>query len=354
MSTGSNRRDPRHYRGCLLGGAVGDALGAPVEFLTLAGIRAAYGPGGITDFDGTRGQIGEITDDTQMTLFTAEGLLRANSRWHERGICHPPGVVYGAYLRWLHTQGVKIPSDRGRARLDGWLVHVPELHARRAPGNTCLSALRSGRMGSVEAPVNDSKGCGGVMRAAPVGLIAHEGTVFDLGCETAAITHGHPSGYLAAGSLASIIHEITEGRSLEDAIGRALAILEERPGSEECSRAIESAVDAAHAGSTSAGRVERLGAGWVAEEALAIALYCALVAGDDLAAGVRLAVNHSGDSDSTGAITGNLLGALLGEGAIPPEWLERLELRDVIAQVAEDLCAGWRDDDAWLERYPPR
>lgn len=352
MTTSTTRRTPAHYRGCLLGGAVGDALGAPVEFLDLAAIRATYGPDGIADFDEEYGRVGAITDDTQMTLFTAEGLLRALARWSDRGIWNPAAVVHRAYLRWLHTQGMEPLDLLGSDPVDGWLVQVPELHARRGPGHTCLSALRSGLMGTIERPINDSKGCGGIMRAAPVGLVANEANVFRLGCETAAITHGHPSGYLAAGCLAAIIHGIVEGRSLGDAVNDALDVVATHPGSDECVRALQAAIRAARTTAPSAETVERLGAGWVAEEALAIAVYCALVAGDDFAAGVRLAVNHSGDSDSTGAITGNILGALLGEDAIPARWRERVELRDTILQLADDLFAGWSGDIEWMDRYP--
>jgi ADP-ribosylglycohydrolase len=72
-------------RGCLLGGAVGDALGAPVEFLSLQEIRDKFGPAGIHDYARAYGRRGAIADDTQMTLFTAEGLLRATMRWLDRG-----------------------------------------------------------------------------------------------------------------------------------------------------------------------------------------------------------------------------------------------------------------------------
>src|SRR3954447_19198113 len=82
-------------RGCLLGGAAGDALGAPVEFLSLEETRSRVGPRGP---DEPR----PVTDDTQMTLFTAEGLMRAHNRGVSKGICDVPGVVWGAYLRWLH------------------------------------------------------------------------------------------------------------------------------------------------------------------------------------------------------------------------------------------------------------
>lgn len=341
--------------GCLLGGAVGDALGAPVEFLSLPEIRHVYGPDGIVELDAAYGRVGAITDDTQMTLFTAEGLLRAICREQERGECQPASVVHHAYVRWLHTQGERsashwVESWKG-GKPDGWLTQVRALHSRRGPGTTCLMALWGGEMGTPTNPLNHSKGCGGVMRIAPVGLIQPAGA-FELGCEIAAITHGHPSGYLAAGCMAHIVARITEGATLQDAVLDALERLERERGHEECSRAIRMALRAADAGSPSADIVESLGGGWVAEEALAIAIYCALVAEDDFERAIRLAVNHSGDSDSTGAITGNLLGTLLGVRAIPERWLAELELRKEIATLAEDLCIGYREGKEWRRRYP--
>lgn len=329
------RRSLEHFTGCLLGGAVGDALGAPVEFISsLAGIRARFGPGGARDFVSAYGRPGMITDDTQMTLFTAEGLLEAGGR--ERGTATDDAVVavYHAYLRWLETQEGRAPYPCPEAR-GGRLLAIPAMHAARAPGNTCLSALRSGRMGSVEKPVNNSKGCGGVMRAAPAGLVGWPDP-FRLGCAVAAITHGNPSGYLAAGFLASLIAELVQGSNLETAIEHAREALIAWPGHEECLAAVDTAVELARNTSPSAGNVERLGEGWVAEEALAISLYCALVA-PNFEEGVVLAVNHRGDSDSTGAITGNILGLIHGVDAIPRRWLEGLELREVIEETARQL-----------------
>ena len=111
------------------------------------------------------------------------------------------------------------PNTGGTAQMDGWLIGVESLHARRAPGNTCLSALRGATMGTVDRPLNNSKGCGGVMRVAPIGLAARdEEAAFALGCEAAAITHGHPSGYYSAGCFAAVIQSLTEGRTLPDAV----------------------------------------------------------------------------------------------------------------------------------------
>jgi len=90
--------------GCLLGGAVGDALGAPVEFLTLADIRREFGPDGIQDYASRFDRKGAFTDDTEMTLWTAEGLIRADNRGREKGIGDPPGVIWWGLQRWLWTQ----------------------------------------------------------------------------------------------------------------------------------------------------------------------------------------------------------------------------------------------------------
>lgn len=347
--TQGTRRRKEFYRGCLLGGAVGDALGAPVEFMKLEEIRSRYGPHGITEFSSVYGKLGAITDDTQMTLFTAEGLLRAKCRASHKGVCSIESVVHHAYLRWLRTQGGQ-PSKELEPP-DGWLFGVRELHACRAPGNTCLSALSAPEPGTREEPRNDSKGCGGVMRMAPAGLV-QDADSFELGCDLAALTHGHPSGYLAAGAFAAIIRELIEGRSLLEAVETAMARLATCRSHEECTAALRAALAQWNAGSPSAERMGRLGKGWVAEEALAIGVYCALAAGDDFSAGVRLAVNHGGDSDSTGAIAGNLLGAAHGVEAIPRRWLDKLELREEIEAVADDMLTWFRDDEAWWRRYP--
>jgi ADP-ribosylglycohydrolase len=359
-------------RGCLLGGAIGDALGSPVEFMSLGEIRRQYGADGVTKLAPTASKEAEITDDTQMTLFTAEGILRSTTRHMEHAEDNKPqaaewdgehrphsSVMWYAYRRWLHTQrgqrhaaslidGLDTPGD------PGWLVQVKDLHARRAPGNTCLSALRSSSepAGSVERPLNDSKGCGGVMRVSPIGLIPCEDP-FGYAVMAAALTHGHPSGYLPAGVYAEILaHLLFDQVPLSEAVSRAMGRLAKERGHEETSRALGRAIRLANQpGRATAERIEELGQGWTGEEALAIGLYCALVA-NSFEHGVCLAVNHSGDSDSTASIAGAILGLQCGEHGLPTEWLARLELREVIGAVADDLFIGYQDGDAWRERYP--
>ena len=332
-----------HFEGCLLGGAVGDALGAPVEFMALKEIIARFGPGGIRDFAPAYGKVGAVTDDTQMTLFTAEGLILSRTRKSEKSI--PAATldsVYQAYLRWLSTQdaslaGTMVKQHGTCSMLDGILIGFRELHARRAPGNACLSSLESNAMGTRQNPINNSKGCGGVMRIAPVGLVEPFERVFDTACEIAAITHGHPTGYLAAGCMAMIVQQIISGRDLRAAVEKATHALKKYAHHQECKQSLALALDAYERRPVAFETVASFGQGWVAEEALAISVYCALAAGNEFEKGIALAVNHGGDSDSTGAITGNLLGALLGRTAIPEKYLNNLELAHLIAEIAGDL-----------------
>lgn len=348
------------FRGCLLGGAVGDALGAAVEFDSIERIRERFGPGGITEPAEAFGRVGAITDDTQMALFTADGLLRAYVRGSLRGIWHPPSMVDQSYGHWMLTQGEECPRWQLKPPAAGGLPALPELNHRRAPGNTCLSAMRAPDMGTMEEPINDSKGCGAVMRVAPVGLTGRViDDVFHTGCEVGALTHGHPSGYLTAGALAEIIARLCAGGSLDAALESAEGRLKECRRHEETVTALKAARRLAHSSfQPSPDVVTTLGQGWVGEEALAIAVYCALVA-DDFAHGVRLAVNHSGDSDSTAAIAGNILGALLGYEAIPDAWLEILEARAILERMADMMIYVYGrqkppdpEFEAWIENYP--
>lgn len=358
------------FRGCLLGGAVGDALGAPVEFMSRTAILKRFGEAGIRDLVPAYGRVGAITDDTQMALFTAEGMLRSLVRGSVRGLCHPPGVIAYAYQRWLHTQGFAHPLQEHC--LNGWLIENRELFARRAPGNTCLSALQAMRSAG-EPAQNNSKGCGGVMRVAPVGMmlaalssndVVPEDDLqqsFTLGCEAAGITHGHPTGQRASGAFAAIVYLLLKGKSLWEASDAALRLLANKPDHGETTAAIRHALELASSQPRSDEAIRVLGQGWIAEEALAIGLYCALCA-PDFESGVVMAVNHEGDSDSTGLIAGHLLGAIHGVSAIPKRWLEPLELRTVLEEVADDLatCGLWVLDDEdygdeqnyYCARYP--
>lgn len=351
------------YRGCLLGGAVGDALGYAVEFRNEQELFQRYGQRGITEYE-LVGGVAPISDDTQMTLFTANGLLLASARG---GAGDYLSLIACCYRDWLKTQGTEqfgfTPPDYA------WLNHLPAMNHSREPGRTCLQALMHDDLGSVAEPKNNSKGYGGVMRVAPIGLYLEDGArspddIDRLGAEAAALTHGHELGYLPAAMLVHIIHMLAHTSAsvwdaVEDAKAAMLRQWKDAVHLPELLTLIDRAVQLTRDPSVSElDAIRTLGEGWVAEETLAIAVYCALRHETDFEKAILAAVNHGGDSDSTGAVTGNILGAHLGVSAIPEKFLTHLELRDAILEVADDLffdCPIPGGDSAriatWEQKY---
>ena len=391
-----------NFTGCLVGGAIGDALGYFVEFDSAEEIFQKYGEDGLSDFSQEDRDV-YISDDTQMTLFTANGLLYYASLGAAAGDT-AVSCLYEAYVDWLRTQQresadtVSVPEVRSIS----WILNLEELHHRRGPGNTCLSALGSGAAGTTEDPINNSKGCGGIMRSAPIGLFVESPVqAARLAAEASALTHGHPLGFIPSAAYAFLINRLVYSEdSFEDILSacadmlikeygqypetlRVLELLtkavslalEERAS--EYSAPSRSGIAAVRAGGDpvylapprkkysqvdmkkEAAQLEKIGAGWVAEETLAIAVYCCLRYGDDFETAVRVAANHSGDSDSTASLVGALIGAVIGNSNMPTKYVMLLELYDVISEIAQDLYDGCSasatvtraDDSEWLDKY---
>jgi len=173
-----------------------------------------------------------------------------------------------------------------------------------------------------------------------------------MAAEFAALTHGHPSGYLSAGALAYMIASIIEGQDIETAVKNTLTELETHDNHKECTQRLKQALELSKSGLSDIEAISQLGEGWVGEEALGISAYCALKYQDDFEKALIAAVNHNGDSDSTGAITGNILGACLGLSKIPADWVEKVELREVLLQIADDLLIEHQEGQEWWDRYP--
>ncbi|GAB3231508.1 ADP-ribosylglycohydrolase family protein [Glycomyces halotolerans] len=306
--------------GCLIGGAVGDALGYQVEFDPWPQIEREWGPDGVTEL-----RYSHVTDDTQMTLFTAEGLLEAADGDEFASIRR-------AYLRWYDTQTKPMPPMGARG-----LAAEPWLYMRRAPGSACLAGLAQGGEPGVNA---DSKGCGTVMRSAPFGLLASSpARAYALASECSAITHGHPTAASAAGAFAMTVSHLLRGESPQKAVSHTMLHLRRSLEASETADALQRAYELS--GNTVPGpnTCAPLGEGWIAEEALAIAVYC-LLGTDDVRESLVAAVSHGGDSDSTGAILGNLLGAAYGHDALPAEWASQVEGRETIERLAGRIDAS--------------
>ena len=332
-------------RGSLLGGAVGDALGYQIEFQR--NIRDKQ----VTGFLSGRGL---ISDDTQMTLFTANGLLYAHTR---NNMIHRIDSIYEAYLDWLDTQNNK-DMHKGKC----WIKYIPELRVCRAPGNTCLSALESRKKGTLDEPINNSKGCGGIMRVAPIGLYYRDSLEAGrLAAEASAITHGHPLGIIPAyflGTLLSII--MKEDISLRSAIDKTIDQYNDNfniygaQNKEIFMYLIDKAIELSEQDLVDIDAIKELGEGWVAEETLAIAIYSCLKYPNSFKDAVICSINHDGDSDSTGSVTGNIMGAYLGMNAIPKDYLNQLELYDVILEIADDLSVDaslQSNNQEWIDKY---
>ena len=302
------------YEGCMVGLAVGDALGFPTEFMRLSGIRAKWGREGVTDFEACGGHPpGTYSDDTQMSLAVARALLQAGSRSLDELL-----AAVGAEF----VAGADSPDNN------------------RAPGGTCMHAchLLASGVPWREAGRNDSKGCGTAMRSAPVGLYCHGDwqRLVEVASAVSLITHGHPcatAGSVATAARMSMALNGMEPRerveSLWDLVSSIssefVSVVRRVPGllDQEPDRA----------------RVE-LGEGWVAEEAVAPALYCFLRKPDGFSSTVLTGANSEGDSDSIACLAGAISGAYNGRETLPARWRQQVEDAPDVRAVAEELSSA--------------
>ena len=386
------KRVPDSIRGCLMAGAAGDALGYEVEFMSRRSILSRFGENGITKFAFDRNGKALISDDTQMTLFTANGMLMGLTRGYMRGIGgRPEKYVDIAYLDWYYTQTGKKREMLIDDWHPTWLRDLPEMAHLRAPGNTCLSACESLFRG--EKVQNNSKGCGGIMRVAPMALLdagyasRNENSysieeLAEAGGEIAEVTHKHPLGFLPASLLTVLLYKVIPmtAKQVQEEIDSIVAdtvnILDRiYQGKYDADKRYlkeltMKAVQLAHTDISDADAIRQLGEGWVAEETWAIALYCAIRHIDSVEDAIIASVNHDGDSDSTGSVCGNIMGAIYGYEHIKernifcPEgekFENVLELSEIILALADDLSTGCiiseydtidtPEKRQWYERY---
>ena len=298
----------------LFGLALGDALGWPVEFTDLTAIKQRYGAAGIQEPPTPA----EYTDDTQMTLALAEGLLDA-------GLNAPVDEI----------------MDAIGARFVTWLELQSDSRHRRAPGNTCLIGMKrySAEPNWRTSGEPNSKGCGSAMRVAPLGYFyQHEPErLREISIASSLITHGHPAALAASAGAAYAVKLALDGVH-PDQLPRQIAAFTDGM-SDDFTRALHRVghvigwVNDEHG-------LAHLGEGWIAEEAVALAVFCTIRYPDDYTNGVRRGANLTGDSDSVASIAGGILGARLGLDAIPAEWRARCENAAYLQELAERMTAA--------------
>jgi ADP-ribosylglycohydrolase len=149
-----------------------------------------------------------------------------------------------------------------------------------------------------------------------------------------------------------MIAESIEGQSIIAATFNTIEKLSKEKGSLECISKLEEAISLSQSDLSDNDAISMIGEGWIGEEALGISVFCAMRYQNDFRQALIAAVNHSGDSDSTGSITGNILGAYSGIDCIPKEWFQNTELTEEIVQLANDLHRVYEDSSEWWRKYP--
>lgn len=344
----NSKHNENHYIGCMVGTAIGDAFGAPIEFLKLSKIKKLYGAEGLTYLTPSRTGKISFTDDTQLAIFTADGLLKSAVK--NSNIAAEPNysTVYNSYRNWYKvcTQNMKVD--------DGWVTDIDKMYGRQRYGSTCMEVLSQDNHGSIEEPINNSKGSGGVMRSAPIGLMYYKTPEksFKIAAKCAALTHGNPNGYLSAGVYASIISYLINGETIQDSIDKSINLLSREVNGDELYALLNKAKKLVGEDIEPTKAVKQLGLGWDGDEALAIAVYSVLKTPNDFQQVLVNACNHDGDSDTVGSIAGGIMGTYLGYDGIPNEFKEKVELENELKDLACDLLANPKEIKQRKRRYP--
>ena len=313
--------DKDHFRGCLLGGATGDARGY--------GLR--------------EGGKGLVSDNTQLSIFTVDGLIWADRRAKGKGIYAYLPCLFYSYQKWYYTQTGRLADKAYEFILGGEVLRHEELFARRGAGVTSMDALASSldnSYGTIKYRINDLDRPGCVIRTAPIGLyfVNEPDAAFRLGCESAALTHGHTQAIMSAGYMATLIAYLAQGKEPVEAVEAACKTLEESEFSDELpSKLIRLAMELAETKRTPRSAIEAIGEGWIAPETAAIATFIALRFKNDFEKAIIAATDFYGNTDSVAPAVGNIVGCMAGSLEIPFEWVLDLELAGLIAYGADLL-----------------
>ena len=337
------------YRGCLLGLAVGDALGQPADKLTWDQIREDFGPRGLMGYAGDEPL---VTSHTQLCAFTANGLLLGQTRGQISGKMAP----FARYMalsqkEWAKSQRLHAPQPE---RTYCWVYWIDQLRRRACTDSRMLEMLAADHLGTPEEPINRLEGSGSLTAAVAAGLFDADPP--RLGAEAVALTYGHSTAVLSGAIVADLIHRITRHRekSLETLMRESLSAVGEAfspafPKARTVTAAVAYAMDLAL---QRQGSLEMLVC-QTAPQVLAGAAYTLMACGEDFDSAIITAVNHSGRSAAVAALVGAILGAKLGEQALPEFYVEGLDVVEPLRDLADDLYRGcpFTMDLDWDRRY---
>lgn len=328
--------------GCMLGGAIGDSLGYEKDFKPKNKI--------ITDFEGKE----RISSNTQMTLFTANGIIWRETRWSSKGIAPKPiHALYYAYSDWLDTQ---TNEDNGKNIC--WIKHIPQLNVRRTPGKTCIDSLSNNHWGTKE-PNTWSKGCGAITRSAPIGIYYMKEYIIEFTKDMCTITHNNPLAIIPSIIFTTMINILVNtDKPIKKALYQAIDECKEecykinRKDTIYFLKLVDIAVKLSKLNISDEDAIGIFGRGYLAEETFSIAIYSCLKYQKSFKDAIICAINHRGNAKGTGSLTGNIIGAYLGYYNIPRNYTVNVELKDVIIEIAQDLTKAPPDFDMkWDDKY---
>lgn len=342
------------FEGAIIGCALGDAFGYPLMGLDFEEICSTFEKCGARELAVSRKtKTALFTEATQMTLFTADGILWANNEHAAYENASVAKYVFYSYQLWLYMQTKTIADreyewlfDKSKNPNMSSLLKSKGLGKHRRLNDVNIDALLSATgnvFGTLSKSVNDNKDCGAVKRVAPAGLFYGQNSdmAFRMGCDIGAITHSHPDGYLPCGVYAAIVAELLSDKPVDDAVNEAMALLASYPENQNTYNALQKAVDLANDEDIDPLEgLEELGDGLTAVSAISIAVYSAILHQTNFKNAIALAANHDGDSAACASITGGILGAWYGLKKLPKDWSKKVQYRTLLETVADVLYEG--------------
>lgn len=349
-----------HCRGALMGMAVGDAMGYPVDGKSWEDICESYGPNGLLGYD-LQNDFADITSYTQIAAFMANGLLVAATR--------AKSELYHKYTALAMKEWSKAQQFRGAGeRTHCWVAQIPALRRRMCMDTRMLDALGRDILGTPESPTNTAASPGSITAAVAVGLFYDPQRmelpqIGALASQAVALTHGNPEAFLSGAAVAYAVASILQDpeKTLPEHLNRALKAVNQQfydrfpQAVEAITEKIRYAVALTRDPELTPLAAMTLLGCTTASECLAGAVYACMIHPANFDEAMIVSVNHSGKSAAVGALTGAILGAKLGYEALPEFYLESLEPVEALEELAKDLTTGRQTtrifDDSWDQKY---
>ena len=346
--------------GCLLGMAIGDAMGCAVDKKSWEQISQDYGPNGLLGYD-MQSDYAEISSYTQLAAFVCNGILLNAIRG--QGDAHQRYITI-ALRDWAKSQQFLAVTEKTNC----WMAQVPTMRRRSCMDTRMVDTLLKETLGTRDEPANTYEGPAGITAVIPIGLFfdperMDARQIGELSADTIAILHGAQDAFLAGAVAAYAFAGIVQEPELpiKEQFTRALDAVRGQFGRQypEGMQIVDSLLHKAFAMAADSEIMPLVAMTMLqcttAAECLAGAVYASMIHAGNFDEAVIVAVNHTGRSAAVGALTGAIMGARMGKDALPGFYLESLEVCDVLEELTEDMAKRHQlsriFDDDWDHKY---